>query len=470
MRLKAILAFGCASVVATAALGSPATPSNQLTIHEWGTFTALQDENGNAVRGINTDDEPVPGFVHNLHGMLIQTPTQVPPVYFKGAPRSESDVYVRLETPVIYFYPPAGAKPHTVDVDVSFKGGWLTQFYPNAKASAPGLEDGRFEFGTLTDNTVGSLAWHNVQVGVSDAQGPQTNDPVWTAPRQVQAAMLRAEGGESERYLFYRGVGHINAPIRVVRGDNCEELSIRSQFGTFAHLPKGFSTGPLWLVDVRPNGSCAMRTIDHVDLSQGPEKTAATIPATFSASDYAADLKPLRKSMHAALVDNGLFDDEAEALLNTWEVSYFKRPGLRLFFMVPQMWADHYLPLKVSESADIRRVFVGRIEIVTPQQRQLLRRIAAGPASDSQWVYKALEAAGGNREDFYREDWYKRVMDGKQDLTSLHITMPEDYKAYLALGRFRNALILDEAAHRPTPALREFIRNYDLEASRTKGT
>jgi len=35
-------------------------------IHEWGTFTALQDEEGRAVAGINVDDEPVPGFVHDV--------------------------------------------------------------------------------------------------------------------------------------------------------------------------------------------------------------------------------------------------------------------------------------------------------------------------------------------------------------------------------------------------------------------
>jgi hypothetical protein len=30
-----------------------------LVVHEWVTFTSLQDEQGNAIGGINTDDEPV---------------------------------------------------------------------------------------------------------------------------------------------------------------------------------------------------------------------------------------------------------------------------------------------------------------------------------------------------------------------------------------------------------------------------
>ena len=54
----------------------------------------------------------------------------------------------------------------------------------------------------------------------------------------------------------------------------------------------------------------------------------------------------------------------------TWEVTLFKSSGLRLFFMVPRAWTDSYLPLNVSVPADITRVMIGRIELVTPAQRQ----------------------------------------------------------------------------------------------------
>ena len=164
----------------------------------------------------------------------------------------------------------------------------------------------------------------------------------------------------------------------------------------------------------------------------------------------------------------GLHDDEADGLLNTWEASYFRRPGLRLFFMVPRQWTDHVLPLKVSGSADISRAMVGRIEIVTPRQRDLLKRVAAGPVSDPQWVRTAMTKANAGREDYYREEWYQEVMDGSRSLTSINIEMPADYRAYLNLGRFRNALILDENARRPSENLARFIKAYDLEAAQTK--
>ena len=80
-----------------------------LTVHEWGTFTSLQDENGRAMGGINTDDEPVPSFVHDVAGMLLIKPTEIPTTFSKGAVNCHPDVTMRLETPVLYFHAPAGA-------------------------------------------------------------------------------------------------------------------------------------------------------------------------------------------------------------------------------------------------------------------------------------------------------------------------------------------------------------------------
>ncbi len=140
-----------------------------------------------------------------------------------------------------------------------------------------------------------------------------------------------------------------------------------------------------------------------------------------------------------------------------------KRPGLRLFFMVPPAWTEHLLPLKLSRSADIRRALIGRIELVAPSQRALLRRIAAGPASSpDQWFETEFKKAAGGRDDYFRALWYPQVFDGTRTLASLGITPPADYRAFLELGRFRMALLLDEQSHHPTPAMAQFIRNYGL--------
>ncbi len=435
-------------------LAASARGDERLIVHEWGTFTSLEDESGTPIGGINTDDEPLPPFVHDLH-RLINGPSEVPAVLFKGVPRCDPDVLVRLETPVIYFHLPAnGPKSMKLDVDVTFHGGWLTQYYPDAEVSAPGIErigfDGRS--GTLDAATSGTLAWRGLVVG-SDLPGPETNAQVWLAPRAVAAAGVTTGKKESERFLFYRGVGNIAPPLHVSLDSGGSDLTIH------ADSPDAMRT--LWLVDVKADGRCAMRSLGRPN---GQQVDSMLAPATLADREYSADnVALIRAALKTEMIHRGLFVDEADALLNTWEASYFRRPGLRLFFMVPATWTDRVLPLQLSIDADVKRLMIGRIEIVTPQERALLSAIAKGPASDpGTWLSAALKQAGGGREDYYREESFQRVMSGQTSLQSLHVTMPDDYRAYLQLGRFRNALILDEARRRPTTELTTFIKNYAL--------
>ena len=175
------------------------------TVHEWGTCTSLQDELGRELAGINVDDEPVPAFVHNLSRYVLN-PTFVTSRHWrfrmKAVPRRHPFVTMRLETPVIYFYPPAGAKtPFEVDVSVKFRGGWLSEFYPDAKAVAPGIDwqaQQSFVFGELKPDTISSLRWKGLRVG-TDKAGPKTDEHVWLAPRDVDAAFVQTPKGEAER-------------------------------------------------------------------------------------------------------------------------------------------------------------------------------------------------------------------------------------------------------------------------------
>jgi hypothetical protein len=465
---NAVVAFLIALLVPCLVPASPGSAGGRstdaLVVHEWGTFTVLQDEAGKPVGGINTDDEPLPGFIHNLSGELNGPSSPLPPVYFKGVPRNHPDVYTRLETPVIYFYPPGG-KEMTFDVDVRFPAGWLTQYYPDAAVTADTRDKEGFRFGPLTYKSVGSLSWKNLRVG-GRQDGPKTDVPAWLAPRGVaDAASVTTPKGETERYLFYRGVGHIDAPLSVSRGSDGVTLQVRSRVGNAMQVTPGMAMGPLWLVDARPDGTSAFREIESIDLSQGPDKVLASTPATFSESEYSREtLGHIRARLREALVRDGLFPAEADGLLNTWEASYFRRPGLRMFFMVPRQWTDAHLPLRISAPAAIERAMVGRIELVTPRHRELLGKISAGPTSSPEWVQSAREQLGPREQaQYYREDWYLNA-DANPTAKQLLATMPADYRAYLQLGRFRNALLLDEAKRRPTPALAAFIDRYELAA------
>lgn len=61
-------------------------------------------------------------------------------------------------------------------------------------------------------------------------------------------------------------------------------------------------------------------------------------------------------------------------MLQTWWKSYFERPGLRVFWLVPGAFTEKILPLSVEPPPGrMARVLVGRAEILTPDfERDLL--------------------------------------------------------------------------------------------------
>jgi hypothetical protein len=84
-------------------------PENDLTVHEWGTFTSIAGPDGLSMNWLPlTGSTDLPSFVEHFRE-----------VAFKGGLRGAT----RMETPVLYFYSP---RETTVSVNVSF-----------AKASSP---------------------------------------------------------------------------------------------------------------------------------------------------------------------------------------------------------------------------------------------------------------------------------------------------------------------------------------------
>jgi hypothetical protein len=112
---------------------------------------------------------------------------------------------------------------------------------------------------------------------------------------------------------------------------------------------------------------------------------------------------------------------------------------------------------------------IGRIEIVTPGQRTLLAKIAAGPAPD---LTAMRGVTSDSQSEFFRNPAnvakWNAVMSGKARMRELDLPMPALFRDYLELDRFRNALLLDEQKRRPTPALAEFISKNGFDAYKVK--
>ena len=488
--------------------------------HEWGTFTCLQDDDGEALGSINVDDEPVPHFVGSIGGVNVTSlygeeewAFGLPPYSAfasKGGPMPvcAPSVTMRLETPVLYIYPPKGHAPQTVpplDVHVDFLGGILSQFYPRADFAGlptrhyPGNPqlDGKVPYvpGTdgITEKITTSLDWKGVHLG-STEQPIETTDKVWTTPREVSAPVLEVKYDEkdsqgatqsytqAEHFLFYRGIGHLDSPLKLVR--HSDQMGEKKELEIWSALAKAspdkHSKGAMeaaeiadrsvydhaWLADIHADGSCAFRSISKFGGAQTRTEMSPIVETTsgFGAADFdVKNLAQLKASMHDALVKEGLYPDEAAAMLRTWELSYFKSPGLRFFYIVPRAWVDKVLPLKMAgASVDITRVMVGRIELVTDAQKIALARLAAGPCPDltpvKQQASEALRKMPGEQAQAY----YR----GEKPLSELGIKIPPLVGDYLSLGRFRDALIVHEQKAHSSVALAQFIKDNSLAPER----
>ena len=352
---------------------SPAL-SADLVVHEWGTITTVHAADGTPAGGLNNIDEAdvLPDFVHRYEP---ETTRFKPERILGKLPNipGRPDITMRLETPVIYFHPPPNkAFTAPIDITVRFRGGVINEFYPDAAASvaldqlriADKAREGvitEWNGDVLNNYVVGRLRWKGLRLH-DTVVAPLTRSEIWLAPREVNSvSVFSPEAGEGEQYLFYRGVAHLDALMstKTTRGS-----VVLSTPANLAWLESAAVVPGIWLADVRADGVIAFRSQPAITLKkENAGKGLATVKR-FSGGDYTpTGATQLRSSLKKALIAQGLFADEAEAMLNTWKASYFQKPGLRVFYIVPREWTDYFLPLEFSVPARVTRVIVGRIDL-----------------------------------------------------------------------------------------------------------
>ena len=297
-----------------------------LTVHEWGTFTSVAGESGGSVSW------NVLGCGSDLPRFVIRQGLR-----FKSALPGT----IRMETPVMYFYSGREVK---ADVKVQFPQGTMTEWYPGTR-SAP--------------EKVGSvLGWSNIKV----QPGGSADFPIekggnrYYAARSTDAAPLTV-GEQHEKFLFYRGVGSFQAP-----------LSVRvSGYGRVTVENQAQASAPLAILFDNHDGRVRFSVVGSIEGTVAIEEPAV----------HSDTLAELRKTLEGGLVAQGLFPKEAHAMLETWNDSWFEE-GSRLIYLVPAGVVDEMLPLHVDPApSEIARVFLGRIELVTPETMRAVESAVA---------------------------------------------------------------------------------------------
>ena len=385
---------------------SGATPvTADFVAHEWGTFTSVQGADGVQFEWNPFVAPELPKFVYNIANPTGKAGALVlPSFYFAGKTGMVSRQ--RMETPVIYFY---SEKERSVDVDVQFPGGRITEWYPQltnpkAQAAAPGRDaTGFFATGA-------AMHWTDVQLrpGADESRlYPQdAAGSHYYAARETDSVPLRVKAPDGteqhEKFLFYRGVAQFEAPLNVMQyGENAEMLMLANR-GTQP-------LGALFLYAVR-DGRAAF-----VPLAPMKAGDSAQVNLDFNklARPLAEARAELAAKMRAALVAEGLYEKEAAAMVKTWDDSWFAEPGTRVLYTLPQKWTDGILPLTLTPAPkEIRRVFVGRAEMITPAMEwAVLRevvRYADGDDTAKAASVKTVQSLGLGR---FTEPAMRRISD-----------------------------------------------------------
>lgn len=324
--------------------GTVSTP-NGLRVHEWGTFTSVAGESGEPQPWAPlAGAADLPCFVYHLGNRDVKV--VLPSTPSRPLPTLTSSI-VRMETPVLYFY---AAQRMTLSVHVDFPQGWITEWYPQASQISPTIPGGsgmtRFPVGQ------GHIEWNQVEV----SPGLRTTGPTgegashYYAARKTDSEPL-VVSGQPEKFIFYRGVANFPVPLWVKVLDDTK-LELRNM---------GDRTLPLAILFENRGGRTGYRTVRELSGA-----SQVNMP------ELSADPDSLKKDLANALVDMGLYPKEAQAMIETWSDSWFEE-GMRVFYLMPRRNLDSVLPIVVNPAPEATaRVFVGRVEVLSPFMRQSL--------------------------------------------------------------------------------------------------
>ncbi len=308
-----------------------------LVAHEWGTFTSIAGDRGQAIEWfpLNSPTD-LPSFVEHFRGTNFK-------IGWGGT--------LRMETPVLYFY---STHDTTVSVRVSFFHGLITEWYPHASKIEPSASLNNVAL--FQQKSSGSIEW--IAVGIQstgEAVFPRESQAShYYAARETSASPLRvatSNGEQQEKFLFYRGLSAAPPPLSA--------LVLPS--GHIEVLNQAIDEIPKLILFERRGEKVGYREI--ADLREG----AVLDPPTLDAS-----LDSLLANFASSLTSAGLYPAEAHAMLLSWIDSWFEE-GSRLIYIVPRAFVDRILPLKIDpQPAGIQRVFVGRMELVTPATQKAI--------------------------------------------------------------------------------------------------
>jgi len=331
--------------------------NSSFRVHEWGTFTTLQSSNGSRLSGLQKDEEALPTFVNNIAHSYYYTGDIFGPKGFMANTWFEH-VNVKMETPVLYFYSDV---QRDVSVHVNFTNGSISQWYPERVDGEPNQYQGHLDF---SQARTGWIKWDatvlppNSTANYTSSEKLET--PQWISPRATGSNLVKGSNGEIEKFLFYRGIANFDVPVKV-EFNTTGKLVITNTGSEKINYVMVYEKTAGQQANIWWSGS----------LESSTNKIVCQPASIISPSGLDNEMSVFED----ALVNAGLFRDEAKALLSTWQESYFQHDGLKVFWLAPRSFTDAILPIDINPAPlQLERVIVGRSEVLTPEKEQVLKQ------------------------------------------------------------------------------------------------
>lgn len=353
-------------IAAFTALNVTAQNDSIITVHEWGTFTSLTTSGGKQLTGLYLDEEALPPFVYNLD-MRGATDSQAKIITPKDC--ELKNVTVKMETPVLYFYSP---KEMDVKVKVGFKGGLISQWYPQRSGGSESITKCTEPIDFTGGAQEGFIEWagHLQKPGIAEKYTePALNSPVWMSPRATKSNLITTKDtlAQTEKYLFYRGIGNFEVQMKTYFNEH----------GLFAITNNNSNDDVLYaMVYHKPMNGPA-------EIWWAGSMGKGVMVTMYPKAVQGLTVERVKTNFKNALVAAGLYKDEAEAMLKTWQHSYFDVPGLKVFWIVPRPVTDAILPLQIEPlPLSTQRVLVGRSEVLTPNFEEFIYQVYQNASED----------------------------------------------------------------------------------------
>ncbi len=347
--------------VLLAGLMKPGRMEAALEVHEWGTFTVLQGADGIPLRWyLPAEDQfKLPGFVHRIDRTGLKA-------------LADGRATARMETPVLYFYPD---KEMNITVRAGLPAGALTEWFPEALRSEPGPPQGN----PRTLQWIGQLIQPRSPLTAGIPTAADAAGRHYAAAREVPEAWLfqsalppaRDAAPEIDRMIFYRGAADLAVPlwVKAVTDDRFEiQNSGKEAIKTlYAVQTSGDQVAWTRLERLSPAEFVEGRNLSLKSFALSPAGSRETaIPA-------------LRQDMVQSLEKEGLTAAEAAAMVETWRDLWFAETGTRVLAVLPDEWVNEKVPLGIAPAPEKTvRVFVARMEILTPGREQALGDLLTG--------------------------------------------------------------------------------------------